>query len=198
MEKRRTKRRRRNPPQYWYIHIQRGQYGTGPVMLWNGRSFASAENYKPFPFSSAAQAMQKARWLLVKYHKALSKYKIWVADKVYGQPEVDTRVNPRHRRVNPEALDQAAQKLEDFTGQPATHVERAASRSNEKTGLVVGELDEIGYRTRREGVEGGRMARYRHSFRKNSRPLLAVSSDGKQLHVVGGQYEFTDAGIEDR
>jgi hypothetical protein len=59
---------------------------------------------------------------------------------------------------------------------------------------VIGELDLVGYRTKRDG----RTERYGHHFRKSSRPLLAVSSDGKQLHIVGGQYEFTEAGIEDR
>jgi hypothetical protein len=65
-------------------------------------------------------------------------------------------------------------------------------------GLVIGELDLIGYRVKREGVDGGRMVRYGHRFSKRSRPLLAVSKDGNQLLIVGGRYEFTEAGIEDR
>lgn len=187
----------RNPATYWYLHIQK--HGAGPVMLWNGVSFSSPENRKPVPFSSATNAMQKGRFLLGKYHRHLSAYKIWVSDKVYGAVDQKTRVNPRGRRKNPNPrLDDAAQKLEDFTGREATHVERAPARSKEKTGLVIGEMDEIGYQAAREGIDGGKLARYRHKFRKGSRPLLAVSTDGKQLHVVGGQYEFTEAGIEDR
>lgn len=185
------KRRKKNPPQYFYIHIQK--HGRGPIMLYNGRSFSSPQNAKPEPFSTAAAAKYKARHLLGKYHRQLSAYKIWISDRFHGEATPATRVNP-----SPRNLDAAAQKLEDFTGFEATHVERAPARSKDKTGLVIGELDEIGYRAAREGIEGGRLTRYRHSFKKGSRPLLAVSTDGKQLHVVGGQYEFTDAGIEDR
>jgi hypothetical protein len=184
------KRRKKNPP-YWYIHIRRS--GRGPVMIYNGRSFTNQPDDKPFPFASANAAKYKARHLLGAFPK-LSAYKIWVSDMVYGASHEKRRVNPSQRQK----LDEAAKKLEDFTGHEATHVERARSRSDEKTGLVIGELDLIGYRAAREGVEGGRMTRYAHKFRKGSRPLLAVSTDGKQLHVVGGQYEFTDAGIEDR
>jgi hypothetical protein len=184
-------KRKRNPRQDWYVHIQRAN---GPVMMFNGRGFANTT--KPQPFSSANAAMYKARWLLGHYHRQLSKYRIWVSDQYYGGPTVNTRVNPR--RKNPQRLDAAARKLEDFTGRKATHVERAPARSSEKTGLVIGEMNEVSYLAAREGIDGGRTAEYHHKFRKGSRPLLAVSTDGKQLHVVGGQYEFTDAGIEDR
>jgi hypothetical protein len=181
--------RRKNPG--WYIHIQRGR---GPVMIFNGRSFTNQPDDKPLPFTSANAAMYKARHLLGKHHDKLKSYRIWVADMIYGASHEKRRVNPDVRQK----LDQAAQKLEDFTGHGATHVERVRTRSDERTGLVIGEMDQIDYRAAREGVEGGRMVRYRHKFRKGSRPLLAVSTDGKQLHVVGGQYEFTEAGIEDR
>lgn len=38
---------------------------------------------------------------------------------------------------------------------------------------------------------------YRHTFRPSSRPLLAVSHDGKQLVLLKGKYRFTDRGIVD-
>ncbi len=63
-----------------------------------------------------------------------------------------------------------------------------------KTGLVVGELDGLLYTT----VRDGKQEKYIHNFRKKSRPLLIASSDGKSLHVIGGKYAFTNAGIEDR
>jgi hypothetical protein len=184
-----TRKTHKNPA--WYIHVQK--HGRGPVLLFNGQGFSNQR--APLPFTSANAAMYKARHLLGKY-QLLSQYKIWVSHQFYGAPTVNTRVN-RARR-NPESLDQAARKLEDFTGREATHVERAPARSKQKTGLVVGEMDRISYIVAREGIEGGRNTRFVHKFRKDSRPLLAVSTDGKQLHVVGGQYEFTDAGIEDR
>lgn len=195
LKKRAKPPKKRNPRVDWYIHIQK--HGRGPVMLFNGVSFSSPENRAPQPFASATNAMQKARWLLAKHHRHLSAYKIWVSDQYYGAPTQAGRVNPR-RRKNPEKLDEAARKLEDFTGRQATHVERAPARSDEKTGLVIGELKAVEYLAAREGIEGGRMVRWHHKFRKGSRPLLAATTDGKQLHVVGGQYEFTEAGIEDR
>lgn len=171
----------------WYIHVQRDR---GPVMMWNGRSFNNQKGEKPVPFHSAESAMSKARYLLGKFHRALSSYKIWVSDQLFGSVQ-------EKRRVNPESLDEAARKLEDFSGHPATR-EIRAKVSDDKTGLVIGELDRIGYQTRRKGVEGGRLTHYSHKFSKNSRPLLTVTSDGNQLRIVGGRYEFTEAGIEDR
>lgn len=63
-----------------------------------------------------------------------------------------------------------------------------------KTGLVIGKMDGVLYTT----VRDGKLEKYIHKFRRKSKPLLAVSSDGKQLLTVGGKYEFTEAGIEDR
>lgn len=39
---------------------------------------------------------------------------------------------------------------------------------------------------------------YRHKFKHKSRPVLAVSPDGKQLFLLEGHYEFTDRGIVDK
>src|SRR5487761_22319 len=197
-------RRSRNPgfqgPSQWYIHIQRyaGNRGIGPVMLYNGKSFSDRPDSRPYGFSSKTAAAGMARRLLTNNRK-LAPYKMWVAPALYGQATVDRAVNPKRRKnPAPASLDEAAHKLEEFTGRTVGDVIESKPRSKDKTGLVIGELDLIGYRQAREGIDGGRMTRFAHKFRKNSRPLLAVSTDGKQLHIVGGQYEFTDAGIEDR
>lgn len=197
-------RRRKNPgfegPTDWYIHIQRyaGNRGIGPVMIYNGKSFSDRPDAKPYRFSSKTAAAAMARRLLTNNRK-LAPYKMWVAPAMFGQATVDRAVNPKRRKnPAPASLDEAAHKLEEFTGRPAGDVIESSPRSKDKTGLVIGELDLIGYRQAREGIDGGRMTPFAHKFRKNSRPLLAVSTDGKQLHIVGGQYEFTDAGIEDR
>lgn len=65
---------------------------------------------------------------------------------------------------------------------------------NPKAGLVIGDLDGVLYSATRDG----KRERYIHRFRKRSRPLLAASSDGTQLRILGGEFEFTEAGIEDR
>jgi hypothetical protein len=116
-----------------------------------------------------------------------------------GQKHRALRGGSRAAKSNPSPrenaeLDQAAKKLEDFTGHRVKNLESAYSRSAQHTGLIIGELDLVGYRAKRDG----KTERYGHHFKKNSRPLLAVTSDGKQLHIVGGRYEFTEAGIEDR
>lgn len=183
-----AKPRRKKNPGGWYIHIQK--HGRGPVQVWNGKSFSNRPDRKPVPFTTSNSAMYKARWLLGKYHRMMSPYKIWVSDMLYGQPTVDTRVNPSRR----ENLEVAARKLEDFSGHKARRTVRIAARSKQQTGLVFGEVDLIGYTATRDG----KTERYGHTFKKSSRPLLAVTSDGKQLHIVGGRYEFTEAGIEDR
>ena len=63
-----------------------------------------------------------------------------------------------------------------------------------RAGLVVGTLDGVLYTTVRDGATES----YVHKFRRKSRPTLAAGSDGKSLHVIGGKFEFTDRGIEDR
>jgi hypothetical protein len=176
-----VKRLKKNPAHRIYV-----QKGRGPVLVYNGRSFSNQPDAKAKEFPSQAAANSAAMRLLSR-HNVLHQYKVWI-----GSLADDRRVNPSARTE--ESLDVARRKLEDFTGHRATHVERGRTRSKEKTGLVIGELDLIGYRARRDG----KTERYGHRFRAKSRPLLAVSTDGKQLHIVGGQYEFTEAGIEDR
>lgn len=107
------------------------------------------------------------------------------------------------RRGNPESrgarllesdaqLRSAGRLLEEFSGHKPVEVVRA--ETGLQKGLVIGELDGVLYTT----VRDGQTERYIHKFRKNSRPLLAASSDGKKLGIVGGQFQFTEAGIEDR
>lgn len=89
---------------------------------------------------------------------------------------------------------QAQDLFKEFRGDDAEHLTRMKLR-NPKTGLVIGELDGVLYTT----IRDGKTEKYIHEFkRKKSRPLLVASFDGKSLHLVGGQYEFTNAGIEDR
>jgi hypothetical protein len=191
---------KKNPALRYFLKIQKG---SGPVMTWNGERFSNNEPYHPFTRALTAKSVGKK--FKRKFPLILGPYKMWVESKFHAGksdrgPSRRTHTamrggsksNPSNR-TNVE-LDQAAKKLEDFTGHPVQHLESAYSRSDQKTGLIVGELDLLGYRATRDG----KSERYGHHFKKNSRPLLAVTSDGKQLHIVGGRYEFTEAGIEDR
>lgn len=83
--------------------------------------------------------------------------------------------------------------MTDFSGHEATRVLKVRHPQLRK-GLIVGELDGVLY----TAVRDNRAERYIHRFRKRSRPLLTASADGKALGIVGGRFQFTEAGIEDR
>jgi hypothetical protein len=59
---------------------------------------------------------------------------------------------------------------------------------------VIGYVEELTYRT----THGKTSILYEHPFSAGSRPLLCVSSDGRQLILLGGRFKFTDRGIVDR
>lgn len=60
--------------------------------------------------------------------------------------------------------------------------------------LCVGYLDGVMYET----VRDGKVEKYLHKFAKPARPLLCSSSDGQQLWILGGEFNFTERGIVDR
>jgi len=60
--------------------------------------------------------------------------------------------------------------------------------------LSIGPCDAIEYTT----VRAGNTELYRHEFDKKSRPLLCSTEDGKQLLLIGGNFDFTEDGIKDR
>lgn len=57
----------------------------------------------------------------------------------------------------------------------------------------IGTLDGVLYTTERDGE----IEHYQHDFKKSARPILAASHDGKELRVIGGDFEFTELGIVD-
>lgn len=89
-------------------------------------------------------------------------------------------------------VQQAAKLYTDFRGEDAEFVDTIRIDTPNVL-LLVGECDGLLYTTRRDG----KIESYIHRFRKASRPLLTASASGKSLHLVGGRYRFTDAGIID-
>lgn len=61
-------------------------------------------------------------------------------------------------------------------------------------GLIIGKCDGIMYNTTR----AGKKEYYKHEFTGRSCPLLCSTFDGKQIFLIGGQYDFTEDGITDR
>lgn len=98
--------------------------------------------------------------------------------------------NPAPRGAKVKA---AADLFEDFTGHAADSA-RNVKWNVPSVAVQFGELEGVMYNT----VRDGKAERYLHKFSKKSRPLLGVSHDGTQLVIVGGRYQFTSAGIEDR
>lgn len=97
-------------------------------------------------------------------------------------------VGPTQREI-----DSAHNLFKDFSGDHPDRLQNVRLPVP-KTGLVIGELDGVLY----TAIRDGKSEAYQHDFKKGSRPLLASSHDGESLHILGGEYEFTERGIEDK
>lgn len=89
---------------------------------------------------------------------------------------------------------EAARLFEDFTGQEVTWGEKHPKPEIPDVLLHIGKVDGILYSTRRDGVN----EKYIHKFAAKSRPIMAVSHDGKMIVLLGGSYTFTERGIVDK
>lgn len=88
----------------------------------------------------------------------------------------------------------AADLYQRFTGHDALEEVQIDKPVLPDVMLVVGDIDGIMYTT----VRDGQVEKYVHQFKKKARPLFCVSHDGKQIHLIGGEYDFTERGIVDR
>lgn len=96
------------------------------------------------------------------------------------------------RKGQRERVIAAATLFKDFTGDEAETVESFDIPSDD-TLMVVGICEAIAYNAMRDGERHS----YQHEFRASARPVLAVSSDGRRLYLLAGDYRFTSHGIED-
>jgi len=96
-------------------------------------------------------------------------------------------------RADQDDLARAADLYERFSGHQAEVVGKVRINPIGKVAVAIGEVDGILYSTVRDGV----LEKYIHKFRKADKPLFVVSPDGKSLHLVGGNYTFTERGIVD-
>lgn len=95
---------------------------------------------------------------------------------------------------NVQKYEDAVQLYESFSGHEAEPIGKVTFPDNPKIGLAIGRLMGVAYET----VRDGKTERYFHRFKKSSQPLLVSSSDGNQLFVIGGSYNFTERGIVDK
>lgn len=81
-----------------------------------------------------------------------------------------------------------------FSGHTVKEALKVSLPNPPKISLAIGKVLGIIYET----VRDGRHENYKHMFKASSRPLFAVSNDGKQLLLIGGSYNFTSRGIVDK
>jgi hypothetical protein len=91
-------------------------------------------------------------------------------------------------------VNAAADLYERFTGHEATEGAKIRVPDQPRVAVAIGDVDGILYTTVRDGV----VEKYIHKFAKKDRPIFAVTPDGKQLLMVGGNYNFTERGIVDK
>jgi hypothetical protein len=123
------------------------------------------------------------------------KVKTW--NRTYSANVRKAALDALKRKQNPSPRDsqiqEAARRFSEFSGHdPETT--RTIEVKVPPVMLAIGELDGILYTT----VRDHKREAYIHKFKKSARPLLAASHDGRSLSIVGGRFEFTEAGIEDR
>lgn len=155
--------------------------GSGPLMHYNGANKFSSRG--PIHVYGTWTAAYARRVKLLKEFPLLHQYTVTIKS-----------LSGRFRR-NPESREiaRAGRLLKNFSGHEPSEI-LTVDDKNFSTGLAVGPLLGLAYETVRDGEK----LPYFHEFRKSSRPLLAASSDGKQLRIVGGRFQFTEAGITDR
>jgi hypothetical protein len=89
-------------------------------------------------------------------------------------------------------VKQAVQLFESFRERMPRRIGKVTFKPP-KAVACIGYVEGIDYRT----THGKKVTLYHHDFVPGSRPLLAVSADGKQLLLLGGRYQFTERGIVD-
>jgi len=102
---------------------------------------------------------------------------------------------PHHLKTNPRpqksGLELIAENLRKMRHEmEAENLREMAIDMDDHDGAtLLGDLMGVIYRAP-DGVE------YIHQFKKTGQPILAVSRDGEQLHILGGEYVVTERGIE--
>lgn len=91
-------------------------------------------------------------------------------------------------------VEQAAHLYEKFSGHAPRYLTSVRAPKVSRVLLQIGPCAGILYRARRDGS----VKTFLHQFDRKSAPLLCSSSDGKQLYLLGGAYDFTEDGIVDR
>ena len=165
----------------WSIYARRGK---GPVLRFDGRHFS---NTKPGKLFDNPERAKTAGLRLLAQYPILKQYRLWTS------PAARRTVRRKNPAIRNTSLAKASKLLRDFSGHDPEEILSIEQKPITR-GLVVGRLAGVLYDTVRDGA----YEEYIHQFKIKSRPLLVTSEDGTQLGIVGGRFQFTEAGIEDR
>ncbi|HJZ10844.1 MAG TPA: hypothetical protein VJ521_01755 [Acidobacteriota bacterium] len=100
----------------------------------------------------------------------------------------------RHSKAIQEKIDRASNLYSRFTGHTIDTVTNAHVPNLPAVALVIGDVDGLLYTT----IRDSKQEKYIHKFKAKDRPLFVVSDDGKQIFLLGGNFDFTEQGIVDR
>lgn len=137
--------------------------------------FGKGEWFKVFDSWEQAYAFFKAAYLAHGYHGETYPW--------------DRKENPSQH----EQIEKATHLYEQFSGHDARDIGKVNVPSVPPVMVAIGSLDAVLYTT----VRDGKREKYIHRFHASDKPVLAVSPDGKAIHIVGGNYTFTERGIVD-
>jgi hypothetical protein len=112
-----------------------------------------------------------------------------------GRVPPSSRAGKPARRISgaSRSVQRAADLFERFTGHDVSRGEVVDVPPLPDVVAIIGPVDFIGYTT----VRDGRREKYIHHFAAKDRPKLAVTPDGSQILLIGGDYDFTERGIVD-
>lgn len=184
--KRKVARKKNPAPKKNYLYVAKTT--TGTKYWFTGDDFSdSKKDAKSIGHTAAMNAAQKLR-----SRKALKGFNFYYTGAIVKKHKGGAGKNPvpPSKRVK---IKEASELYSDFSGHEASHLIKT-KHSFPDVGVYVGELDGVLYTT----VRDGKTESYIHKFKDKSRPILATSFDGKKLAVIGGRYQFTNRGIEDR
>lgn len=122
--------------------------------------------------------------------------KVWRESTMENTIKVHVILFKNTRAKNPVPLAtntkiaKAVDLFRNFTGHEPEFVD-TVNFNMPDVGMLIGKCDGVLYTT----VRDGKTEKYIHEFTGRTRPLLAVSFDGKQLLMLGGAYTFTERGI---
>lgn len=110
-----------------------------------------------------------------------------------GRVPPSSRARATTKRELLAGYKRAADLIESFTGHEAETLGTVRLPKTPRELAVIGELDGVLYTT----VRDGQREKYVHEFASKDKPLLCVTPDGRNLHIVSGRYVFTERGIVD-